>query len=92
MKVMITGLALGTILALGACDTQQESAIENVAETQADMMENQADVMEDQADVMDNVVAAGALENQADVLEEKADQIREQGEEAADRVTETAPR
>lgn len=92
VKVIIKGLAIAGILALGACDSKKENAIENAAENQADMMENQAETMEDQADVTNNAAAANAMENQADVLEEKAEQTREQGEKAADKAEETAPR
>lgn len=92
VKVIVNGLAIAGMLALGACDSKKENAIENAAENQADMMENQADMMDDQADVANNAAAANAMENQADVLEEKAEQTREQGEKAADKAEETAPR
>src|SRR3546814_5770409 len=83
VKVTIRGLALASVLVLAACDSQQENAIENVGENQADVLENQAGMMEEQADVTNNDAAASDMENTADKLENKAEMTRENAEDAA---------
>src|SRR3546814_19606913 len=84
----MSGFYFAIVFVLSACDSQQENAIENVGENQADALENQAGMMEEQADVTNNDAAASAMENTADKLENKAEMTRENAEEAADRAAE----
>lgn len=67
IHLLLTAVALG--LALPACDSPRENAVENAGEQKADALENKADA-----------VRANA-EQKADAIEEKADQV----EEATDR-------
>ena len=72
--ILVSVAAVG-LLALGACNSQDTAAGQNVA----DNFEATADNMEDMADNMSNETAE-------DAMEDKADAVRETGDNVADAV------
>jgi hypothetical protein len=80
MRKIITSIAAGSLLALGACN---QSAEEQTADAIEQNAEDTADAIEEQSDAA-NVSDAGE-----DALENQADAVREQGAEEADAVRNT---
>ncbi|MCP1468509.1 uncharacterized protein YjbJ (UPF0337 family) [Sphingobium sp. OAS761] len=85
VKRFVTVLGLTSLIALAACDSAKENAVENAYDNRADAIDNQADKMEDMADNLSGS-AENAAEHAADALENKADATREAGEKAEDAV------
>ena len=76
MKIAIKGLGAAGLLALAACGGNADDKAANNIEA---MTENRADALEDQADVTPNAQVE-------DALEDRADNVRDMGEDAADRA------
>jgi hypothetical protein len=86
VKAIVHAVGIASLIALAACGSKKEDAVENAYDNQAENLENQADMMEEKAD--NTAGAAGqAMENKGDMLENKADATREAGEKAADNAT-----
>lgn len=76
MKTMMTATGLAALMLLGACGgNADDKAADNIEA----MTENKADALEDQADMTSNAQVSDALEQQAD-------NVREMGEDAADKA------
>lgn len=86
MKTFTKGVMLTSIgalaLGLAACDSPQENAAEDQADTVREASEAAADAIENQADT-----ATGAAE---DAMENKADAVRDAGEAKADKLEDQA--
>jgi hypothetical protein len=81
-------VAIGTFLALGGCQQNEESAVENRYDNMAAAAENTAESMMERAEnVAENVTAKA--ENAADALQNKAETLRDAGEKKADAITNT---
>lgn len=76
MKMILKAAGAATLLMLGACGGNADDAAADNIEA---MTENRADALEDQADMTSN-------EQVEDALEDQADNVREMGDDAADRA------
>ncbi len=76
MKTMMKAAGMGALLMLGACGG---NADDRAADNIEAMTENRADALEDQADATNN-------EQVEDALEAQADNVREMGEDAAEKA------
>jgi hypothetical protein len=81
MKSALPFLGLTLLMAVSACDSKKQDAVENAYENKAAAIDNMADNLQNKAD---NVSAA--VDNQVDVLKNKADAVRDAGEAAKDRA------
>ncbi len=76
MKTILKATGMAGLLLLGACGgNADDKAADNIEA----MTENRADALEDQADLTSN-------EQVEDALEDQADNVREAGEDAADKA------
>jgi hypothetical protein len=76
MKTILKATGMASLLLLGACGgNADDKAADNIEA----MTENRADALEDQADLTSN-------EQVEDALEDRADNVREMGEDAADKA------
>lgn len=83
MRKSLSLVAVATALTLGACQQQQESAVENRYENMAAAAENTAEAVMNRAENMAENLTAAA-ENKAEALRNKAEALREEGENRAD--------
>ncbi|KQM96466.1 MULTISPECIES: hypothetical protein [unclassified Sphingomonas] len=76
MKTMMKAAGMAGLLMLGACGgNADDKAADNIEA----MTENRADALEDQADLTSN-------EQVEDALEDRAENVREMGEDAAEKA------
>ncbi len=76
MKTILKATGMAGLLLLGACGgNADDKAADNIEA----MTENRADALEDQADMTSN-------EQVEDALEDQADNVRDMGDDAADRA------
>lgn len=76
MKTILKATGMAGLLLLGACGgNADDKAADNIEA----MTENRADALEDQADMTGN-------EQVEDALEDQADNVRDMGDDAADRA------
>lgn len=76
MKTVLKAAGVAGLLMLGACGG---NADDRAADNIEAMTENRADALEAQADMTSN-------EQVSDMLEDRADNVREMGDDAADRA------
>ncbi len=76
MKTILKATGMAGLLLLGACGGNADDKAADNIET---MTENRADALEDQADLTSN-------EQVEDALEDRADNVREMGDDAADKA------